>query len=55
MFPDPDGLRRLHTARRTLFRRPFGFNLRDVTTVQVGLVFEKDDELSPRCILLSVS
>ena len=52
MFPDPDGFGRLHSARRTLFRRPFGFNLRDVTAIQVGLVFEEANELSPRRILL---
>ena len=40
VFPDPDGFRRLHTARCTLFGCPLWFNLKDVRTVQVSLIFE---------------
>ena len=52
VFPNPDGFRCFHTARCTLFGSASRFNLLDVTAVQVGLVFEECDELSPRRILL---
>ena len=51
MFPNPDWLRRLQTTRRTFFRRASCFDLHDVTAVQVGLVVEEGDELSPRRVL----
>lgn len=51
MFSDPDRFRCFHTARRAFLRRPSGFHLNDVTAVQVCLIFEEGDELSPRCIL----
>ncbi len=52
MFSDPDGFRCFHTARCTLFGGSSCFDLLDVTAVQVGLVFDERDELSPRRILL---
>ena len=54
MFPDPDGLRRLHATRRALFCRTSRFDLNDVGPVQLGFVFEQRDELSPRRSLLGM-
>jgi len=51
VFPNPDLLRRLQTTRRTFFRRDSCFDLHDVTAVQVDLVVEESNELSPRRVL----
>ncbi len=45
MLTNPDGFRRLYTARRTLFRRAPSIDLNDVRSVQVGLVFEQVSHL----------
>ena len=55
MFTDPDGFRRLHTARRALFRGPPCFHLDDVRAVQLRFVFKQRNEPSPRRILLVAS
>jgi len=43
MFPDPDGLWRLHAAPSALFGRPSYFDLHDVCAIEVAFVFEERD------------